>query len=322
MLTLLLFLSFPLLFAMTKKIIARYVFFLLVFLIILFDLWFFNFKFYDTKNPKEIFKNTPEIDKLVKDKSVFRIFDFKGIAFPLSGRNRIESLTGYDALYLSYYRDFLWLSGDHENTPYESFFTFYNIRNLNILRLLNTKYILADETVFLFDKTKVEKITPNLYKIKETLPRAYIVPNAIVINEKKKIFEALINPSFNPNQTIILEKNPSVQLKNTSSFTPLEIIKENPNNIKLNVSLSSPGFLVLSEVWYPGWKASVNGKETEIYKANYILRSIYLDKGQKTVTFIFDPLSYKIGKLISITSFLIILLYIVFYIKYQKSKLK
>lgn len=319
-LTLLLFFSSLLLLALMKKLLTKSKFFILTFLVILLDLWFFDFKFYNTKNPKEIFKNSTEITQIMKDKTTFRVFDFKGNVFPLTGRNRIESLTGYDALYLSYYRDFLWLSGDHANTPYESFFTFYNIHNLNILRLLNTKYILASKDVFVFDKTDVDQINPNLYRIKETLPRAYIIPNAIIAKDKNSVKEYLKDVKFNFKKNVILEKKPSAPISNASLYKEINSLRYGPNRIEMKVNMQNSGFLVLSEIWYPGWKAYVNNKQTEIYKANMVFRSIYLDKGPKNIVFIFDPWTFKAGKAISIFTLTIILFYTAFYIKYVRSK--
>lgn len=305
-----------------KKLINNRYLKILILLALVADLWFFSIKFYDVKDPKIVFKNTEEINFLLKNNSYDRVFDFQGRFFSLMGKNHIMSVSGYDSMYLKDYRDFFWLSGNHANTPYESFFTFNNIRNLNILRLLNTKYILANKTAFAFDKTSVDQITPSLYKIKQTLPRAYIVPNAIVVKSRNELIKNLEDKNFDFKKYILLEKKPYVSILNSSNYKEANIISYKPNKIDIIIPMENPGFLVLSEIWYPGWKAFVNGKQTEIYKTNYIFRSIYLNKGLKNIAFIFDPLSYKIGKLISVSSLIIILLYIAFYIKRHKLKLK
>ena len=63
--------------------------------------------------------------------------------------------------------------------------------------------------------------------------------------------------------------------------------------------------LVLGEKFYKGWKATVDGKSTTIYPVNYILRGVYLTPGKHTVEFLFDPLPFKIGKLLTFISFAI-----------------
>ena len=82
----------------------------------------------------------------------------------------------------------------------------------------------------------------------------------------------------------------------------MEVTSYDINNITLEVDNPADGFLVLSEIYYPGWKASVDGQETKVYKADYALRAIRLPEGQYKVRFTFDPLSFKIGALLSLLS--------------------
>ncbi len=65
--------------------------------------------------------------------------------------------------------------------------------------------------------------------------------------------------------------------------------------------------LFLSDNYYPGWKAYVDNKETKIYRANYTFRSIYLPSGNHSVAFKYNPLSFKIGSVVSLLSFIAIL---------------
>lgn len=293
---------------------------LLIIIGIFADLCFFSIKFYGTNDPKKIFKNTAEINFLIKDASLFRLFDFDSTLYYLTGKNNIQSLTGIESLYLRDYRDFLWLSGSHSKTPYESFFVFSDINNLNILKLLNTKYIKSSKSLKIFNSSEIIKRQNDIYEITDTFPRSFIVPNAIVVKNKNELIKNLENKNFDFRNNILLEKKPNIPIKNSSLYKNVQITHYEPNKITLTAFMDNPGFLVLSEIYNPGWKAFVNGKETEIYKTNYALRSIYLNKGIKNVTFIFDPLSYKIGKLISISSFLLILSYFTYYIKHHKFK--
>ena len=86
-----------------------------------------------------------------------------------------------------------------------------------------------------------------------------------------------------------------------------------PNKASIDVSLDGSGFLVLSDTWYPGWKAFDNGREVEVYKADYALRSVYLEEGQHRVDFVFDPAAFKAGWIISLLSFIALLAY--FFVK-------
>jgi uncharacterized membrane protein YfhO len=73
--------------------------------------------------------------------------------------------------------------------------------------------------------------------------------------------------------------------------------------------MNDAGYLVLSELNYPGWKAYVNGKKVSILTGNYIFRVLPLPKGDHDILLKFDPDSFKIGLIISVGSILFFLLF-------------
>jgi len=75
----------------------------------------------------------------------------------------------------------------------------------------------------------------------------------------------------------------------------------------LEVSSDKDGFLFVSENYYPGWKALVDGSEEKIYRADYSFRAVPIRAGTHKVEFIYDPESFKIGKWISASTFLVLL---------------
>jgi hypothetical protein len=79
----------------------------------------------------------------------------------------------------------------------------------------------------------------------------------------------------------------------TATFTPTAtIIAERPDRIEIELDPAAPtmAFLVLSDTYYPGWRALVDGVEKKVLRANYAFRGIQLPKGAKRVVFFFDPL--------------------------------
>jgi uncharacterized membrane protein YfhO len=70
--------------------------------------------------------------------------------------------------------------------------------------------------------------------------------------------------------------------------------------VQINAHLSEPGVLVLTDAFYPGWKVFVGGKEQKILRANYLFRGVELRAGNHEVEFVYDPISFKIGLLISL----------------------
>lgn len=70
----------------------------------------------------------------------------------------------------------------------------------------------------------------------------------------------------------------------------------------LEAELDRPGLLVLGDTWYPGWQATVDGKETKIYPANYVMRAVVLPAGKHRVEFRYRPGSFRTGVLITLAA--------------------
>jgi len=73
--------------------------------------------------------------------------------------------------------------------------------------------------------------------------------------------------------------------------------------VNFAATVAKNSLLVSGEKFANGWKAAVDGKPTEIQRVNYIQRGVYLTPGRHEVRFIFDPLSFKVGKWLTLASF-------------------
>ena len=83
----------------------------------------------------------------------------------------------------------------------------------------------------------------------------------------------------------------------------MEIIKYSPNEVVIRAEVNSPKFLLLSDQYYPGWKAFLDTKRVKIYKADFILRAVHITRaGVHTVKFVFDPFSFKLGLAVSLVT--------------------
>jgi uncharacterized membrane protein YfhO len=90
----------------------------------------------------------------------------------------------------------------------------------------------------------------------------------------------------------------------------IALVEYQPNRLKYKADVGNGKPLaVFSEVWYPkGWKAFIDGRETSIVRANYLLRALAIPAGEHDVEFRFEPASYEAGNTISLASSLILLL--------------
>jgi len=83
------------------------------------------------------------------------------------------------------------------------------------------------------------------------------------------------------------------------------MINDDPNQISLIVNQDVDGWLVVSDVYYPGWKAFVDDHEQTIFRADYLFRAVKVASGKHEVVFQYTPLSIKIGSLLTIFSLII-----------------
>jgi len=87
--------------------------------------------------------------------------------------------------------------------------------------------------------------------------------------------------------------------------------KKHPNELVLNYEAQEPGWVVMSDVWYPGWKASLDGISTPLLRANYLFRATYVPAGKHQLIVAYRPASFYTGALISLISLIVFFLFIV-----------
>ena len=140
--------------------------------------------------------------------------------------------------------------------------------------------------------------TIKLYKNRSPLPRAWLVKKFKVM-DSQTILWTMLQKEFRPGREVLLEEEPPSfalsRKKREKGRGEVEILSERNNRIQLLAKSTEDNFLVLSDTYYPGWKAFVDGKETKIYRADYTFRAIPVNAGTHQVEFVYDPISFKLG---------------------------
>ncbi|PIE31523.1 hypothetical protein CSA56_17990, partial [candidate division KSB3 bacterium] len=246
------------------------------------DIGWFNAKFLDTI-PLEESHYIAENDAIRYCKDVSNKYVY----------HKLASVSGYEAVGVQYYNDFLGQMA--LGTP--------------LVDLLNIKYIILPKHVELDGETvEVGKVV-GPYKVVmdsdavvlenlNVLPRAYVVHNAVLAQSKEEAFSIMLHPNFDSREFVVLDKEPQVTMTQEgipSSRSSVEITHYVTRTINMNVSMATDGILVLSEKFYPGWKAYIDGQETEIYKANYTVQAIAVPQGRHEIEFRFHPKQYWLG---------------------------
>ena len=136
-------------------------------------------------------------------------------------------------------------------------------------------------------------------------PRAFIVYRSQAVADHESAWAAIQAPGFDPAYTVLVEGGKA--LAGDASEGRAVITSYSLNEIGLEAEAASEGYLVLSEVYYPGWRAYVDGTEKPLLRANYAFRAVYLEPGLHQVRLTFAPTSWKVGLLIGAATWLALL---------------
>ena len=243
--------------------------------------------------------------EILKDKGHFRVMDMssEGQRKPAKAAYFHNSLMGYSAAKLGRVNELL------------DFHVYKN--NMNVLNMLNTKYIIAEEQGQIFPYTNTE-----------ANGNAWFVSNLKVVADANQEIVAL--DSLNTKTTAVLEKGVQTEnnLKTTYQVdsTASIVLKEfKPNYLKYESNNTNEGLAVFSEIYYShGWNAYIDGKLSPHFRVNYVLRALEIPNGNHTIEFKFEPQVVETGSKVALASSvvlgLLLLLGLFYGIKRQKAK--
>lgn len=114
----------------------------------------------------------------------------------------------------------------------------------------------------------------------------------------------LTDPAFDPRRVAILEHplSESIDPSGGPDESSVEITRNEPNAQQFQVQTTGRGLFIAGEVFYPGWRASVNGQPATIYRADGLLRGVVVPSGASTITFEYRPLSVRIGAVLTLVA--------------------
>ncbi len=195
--------------------------------------------------------------------------------------------------------------------------------NLDLLGALNIKYITYQQGLSIPGLTPVfNGSSGTVYRNEKLLPKAFFVDSLVTVSTPNEAFEFVEQPNVDYSSIAVVETTEALSTSSDST-SKAEITEYTGAEMTLALNRSKPGFLVLSEIYYPaGWVATLNGNEIPIYKTNFVLRGLEIPAGEHTLKLEFKPKSYSIGVTLSWVSLglqtLIALLFGLNYIKRKK----
>ena len=136
--------------------------------------------------------------------------------------------------------------------------------------------------------------------------RAFVVPEAIWVGDGASALSRLMDGPLDPTRQVVVEGTPSATDATGRSGAPgrAELVEERARVVTIQATASDDGYLVLTDAFFPGWRAFVDGEEVEVLRANYAFRAVAVPAGEHEVAFVYDPPLFRLGVQVSIAALL------------------
>lgn len=287
--------------------------------LILIDMWgvdkryLNNDNFVQDQRARNPYPMTKADKEILKDKSEFRVLNLSVDPFNEASTSYYhQSIGGYHGAKMRRYQELIDLQIGNEirqlATRLNSLKSEAGVDSifigLNALNMMNTKYLIynPDAAPILNPKTLGSAWTVRSFKLVDNADQEIAaigktdLSKEIVVDKK---FQSLLG---------------GVATGNNAS-SQLSLKSYSPNQLVYNYTGKGNEIAVFSEVYYPkGWNAYIDGKIVPHFQADYLLRAMVVPEGTYDITFKFEPLSYRLGKQISMVSSILLLLFIGFFL--------
>ncbi len=274
-------------------------------LLLLIDLGIFGIEFikpynYSLSSEKQVISG-----KLNKEPSEGRV-----IATTPFGPNdgliyKFPSVLGYDPLILKRYADYIQTSQNLSLNNRLVNLDWLNYPDVKMIGMLNVKKFVNMD---------------NILDLKNDIPYFNFIGKS-VYKKEDEILNFIQSDEFHPESMVVFDSKYSSILKqyqvNEDRKGIFSILDYGENEIRISASVNKPGYLVLSEIDYPGWCAKVDGKDVPVFCGNYIFRVIPLSAGEHEIYMYFISWPFIIGGFISLITLFSTITYLL-YRKYFK----
>jgi Bacterial membrane protein YfhO len=155
----------------------------------------------------------------------------------------------------------------------------------------------------LVEETAAARVYENL----RVLPRVWLTHETVTVTAAEAL-QAIKSGTlkdgraFDAHQTALIEEPVNFASSQVDARASATITSLRDTRMEVQTNSSSPTLLVTSDAYYPGWRATIDGQETRLYRADYALRGVILPPGQHLVAFSFRPTSFYAGAILSMCS--------------------
>jgi hypothetical protein len=256
------------------------------------DRRYFSASNYQRKNRNSGIALSAGDQQVLADTSYFRVMNINGTMSDALTSYYHNSVGGYHGAKIRRYQDLYdscvvkelqsLIANAQEGT--------FDFSSYSTLNMLNTKYLMYGQNR--------ENVIPN----REANGNAWFVREVKEVNSANEELSTTcsINSKY---QAVVDGSQFKLNPVSYDSSSTIRLTNHAPNRLKYQATTSVNSLAVFSEIYYPkGWKATLDGVEVSILRANYVLRALEVPAGNHTIEFTFEPDAYRIGNKITMAS--------------------
>jgi hypothetical protein len=176
-----------------------------------------------------------------------------------------------------------------------------------VLEILNVRYVLSPPSGKPFGSIRQEKVYASaenqlvVTRLPDARPRAYFTASARFAPTEERAAEALLSPDAAGSVVLVGPASPS---PGPPGIVPVEVTLYEPDRVALTSVSDTAGWVVLSDRWYPGWSATLDGRPAAIERANVMVRAVEVPAGRHEIVFTYRSRLFATGAWISGTAWL------------------
>lgn len=244
--------------------------------LVVFDLFSIDTAAYNA-DPTPRYAESPVVETIHQEPGVFRVADEGKMPGHFGVGYRLQEIGGISPLRVARYDALLDLAPER------------------LFPLLNVRYVITGRPGFAEADVVMADGDTRLLRLKNTLPRAWVVGTSKDGMEDGATLAAMQNDAFNPAAIAYVAERLPFPIVPNAALTPVDYQARDPEHVTLSLSTPTDGLVVMSEVYYPGWSATVDGVPTPILRADLALRAIPVRAGAHRIEMVFDPWTVKAG---------------------------
>ncbi len=144
-----------------------------------------------------------------------------------------------------------------------------------------------------------------IYQNLTVLPRAFVVQQARTAASEQEALDLLRSPAFDLAGEVILVDGKARETGSAGAESSARIVSYAPEEVRIQASIDSPGYLMLTDAYYPGWQAEVDGAPAPIERADLYFRAVYLTPGTHEIRFSYTPSTASVGLGLSLAALIV-----------------